>query len=571
MDNFLASNAWEETRDPLFSSARKMAFVLENLKDHAIFLVDAEGSIVSWNPGSERVFGFSDSETLGKPFATIFTPEDVQAGIPEKELAIARTEGKAEDERWHQRKDGTRFWASGAVVHVPGEKGESQYIKVVRDATDRKRSEDADRMESIGRLAGGVAHDYNNMLTSIIGFCELLAASLPKDNYQQEWVAESLSAANRAAVLTRDLLAFSRRQMIAPTPTNLNDILKTLQGRLRKTLGERVQLLIEPDPDLEMALLDQGQIEQVLLNLALNAREAMPEGGTVTLRTLSAKATALAAHGASHAGAATAASTAEALNAASAASGRRILAGPSGEASEAESRDYLTLTFADDGKGMDEETSAHAFDPFFSTKAKAAGSVGMGLSTAYGIIQQSGGTISLSSVPDSGTVFEIHLPIQIQTDRHDPHNQEASRSHPVPAEARTPPSRPSREGKPKETILLVEDENAVRKLASQVLRSRGFEVLEAGDGEEGWAIFHSRPDAIDTVVTDLVMPKMGGLALARKILSRQPDVPILFMSGYSEDPLSDLNMPHRNCAFLQKPFSIASLLEKVDGARNRFP
>jgi PAS domain S-box-containing protein len=300
-----------EPPNALLASPLNAGFVLENLKDHAIFLVDPDGMICSWNHGSERVFGFKDAEVIGKPFSTIFTPQDVQAGIPQRELTTAKSEGKAEDERWHQRKDGSRFWASGAVVPVTGENGEQQYVKVVRDATDRKRAEDADRMESIGRLAGGVAHDYNNMLTSILGYGELLASSIPDEGFQRVWLEEILTAAERAATLTRDLLAFSRRQMIAPKPMNLNDTVRKLYGRLQMILGDQVQVLTRLDPDLENALLDQEQIEQVLLNLALNAREAMPGGGVVDIITRSARATTKAGINASIAGAASAASSAE--------------------------------------------------------------------------------------------------------------------------------------------------------------------------------------------------------------------------------------------------------------------
>ncbi|MBW8854634.1 MAG: PAS domain S-box protein, partial [Bradyrhizobium sp.] len=393
------------TSEALSESAREMDFILGNLKDHAIFIIDAKGMIRSWNAGSERVFGFKDSEAIGQSFATIFTPEDVLAGIPQKELSTAQSEGKAEDERWHERKDKSRFWASGAVVPLLGANGESRYIKVVRDATDRKRAEDADRMESIGRLAGGVAHYYNNMLTTIIGYGELLAASISEDNPQQVWLTEILESARRAAGLTRDLLAFSRKQMISPEPTSINDILHRVQGRLRLTLGEQISLRIETDSDLETALLDRSLIEQLLMNLALNAREAMPKGGCVTISTRSAKATVEAARHADTAGAATANSSAIALSAASVANVGEIAPGPTGEKAEAGRKDYITLAFRDDGKGMDAETTAHAFDPFFSTKPKSTGSVGLGLSTGYGIVQQSGGTISVTSVPGAGTEF----------------------------------------------------------------------------------------------------------------------------------------------------------------------
>jgi PAS domain S-box-containing protein len=552
------SGARRDTSDALSESERKMDFVLENLKDHAIFLVNAEGLISSWNTGTERVFGYTESEAVGQPFGTIFTPEDIKAGVPEKELVTARTVGKAEDERWHQRKDGSRFWASGAVLPVQSDRERSHFVKVLRDATDRKRAEDADRMESIGRLAGGVAHDYNNMLTSIIGYCELLASSTPEDSHHQDWLGEMLTSANRAAALTRDLLAFSRKQMITPVPVNLNEVIVRMEGLFRTTLGGHIQLFTHLDPGLENTMLDKGQIEQVLLNLALNAREAMPEGGSVTISTASAKATDKVAMTATVAGAATAASAATALNAASAASAEPADSAPglAGKTEAIQDRSYVTLIFKDNGKGMDEETSAHAFDPFFSTKPKSTGSVGLGLSTGYGIIQQSGGTISLSSVPGSGTEFVIHLPVF----------EEAASENKQGAPMAAAPAKPTAGAGRKETILLVEDEATVRKLASEVLRKSGFQILEAGNGEEGLAIFNAQPDQIDLVVTDVVMPKMSGLTMARQILSRLPEAPIVFMSGYSEDAISDLNMPDRNCVFLHKPFSVANLLEKIDEA-----
>jgi PAS domain S-box-containing protein len=550
------SSVQRENPDALSESTRKMDFVLENLKDHAIFMIDSQGVILNWNPGSERVFGYGDSEAVGQPFSTIFTPEDILAGIPDRELSIARAEGKAEDERWHQRKDGSRFWASGAVVPVQADGGRTHFIKIVRDATDRKRAEDADRMESIGRLAGGVAHDYNNMLTSIIGYCELLSASTPEDSHHQNWLGEMLASANRAATLTRDLLAFSRKQMITPVRLNLNGILAKMQGRLRMALGDRIRLIMDADPDLEDTLLDQGQIEQVLINLALNSREAMPKGGVVTIRTLSAKATAVAAGNATGAAAASATSAANALNAASATRGSEILPGPSGEHAEPEMKSYTTLIFKDDGKGMDAETSAHAFDPFFSTKPRSTGSVGLGLSTGYGIVQQSGGTIALTSVPGAGTEIEIHLPVFMAESP----APQAGLAIPM---GKKPETGSKAAGPRKETVLLVEDEAAVRKLASEVLRKSGYQVLEAKDGEEGLAAFVAKADEIDIVVTDVVMPKLGGLAMAERILSRRPDAPIVFMSGYSDDPIPALNMPHSKCVFLQKPFSIAGLLEKI--------
>ena len=556
------AGAQRDSADALSESERRMDFVLENLKDHAIFLINHDGLITTWNKGTERVFGYNAEDILGQPFASIFTPEDALAGIPDRELIVARSMGKAEDERWHQRKDGSRFWASGAVLPVNSGRDKSDFIKILRDATDRKRSEDADRMESIGRLAGGAAHDYNNMLTSIIGYCELLIASAPGDERDQRWLGEILASAHRAANLTRDLLSFSRKQMIAPEKAILNDIIRKMSGLLRSTLGGQVQLNLVLDPDLEHALLDKGQIEQVLLKLALNAREAMPEGGDVTLTTVSALATGRAAAAASSAGAATAASDAVALDAANMAiqehanGGKVAFPGSDAVVFEPGSTPFVTLVFKDNGKGMDAETAAHAFDPFFSTKSRASGSVGLGLSSTYGIIQQSGGTISLASVPGTGTEFEIRFPVYNGSETG---ALESDPAHPSLTVT------PKPEDPRKECIMIVEDEAAVRNLVSEILKKRGFRLLEAKDGEDGLTVFTGNGAEIDLVLSDVLMPRLGGVAMARRIHEIRPDVPIVFMSGYSENAASALDEDHRS-PFLQKPFSISNLMSALDRA-----
>ncbi|MDQ3002597.1 MAG: PAS domain S-box protein [Fibrobacterota bacterium] len=537
---------------------RKFEFILENLQDHSIFLVDITGNISSWNEGSERVFGFKESEILGKPFSIIFTPQDIQAGIPSAELSLALKEGKAEDERWHQRKDGTRFWASGAVLPLKRKTGKSHFIKVVRDATDRKRADDADRMESIGRLAGGVAHDYNNILTSILGYCQLLTATVPGEGQQHAWLGEIKTAADRAAALTRDLLSFSRKQMIAPEPVSLNEVIGKMNSLFTTTLGSHVHLITDLDPELEDVLLDRGQIQQVLLNLALNAREAMPTGGEVYIRTLSAKAAAKLAMNDSVAGGASSLSQAKAVNSSSADSAGQQPRGPSGETAHIEIKEFITLTFADTGKGMDVETTTHAFDPFYSTKPKAAGSVGLGLSTGYGIIQQSGGTISVTSFEEEGTRFEIRLPVHTEV------SAGSKRDQPVaPNAAKVSPIAVKRT----ETILLVEDETSVRNLVSQLLQRSGYRILEAKDGEEGLAVYSAEPDRIDLVITDVIMPKLGGVGMAREIIARKPEAIFVFMSGYSEESLSDSGIPESRFAFLHKPFTAANLMEKIDEVR----
>jgi PAS domain S-box-containing protein len=513
-----------DARDALLESETKYEFILENLKDHAIFLINAEGLIISWNKGTERVFGYKEEEVIGQPFSTIFTEEDVKAGIPGQELIIALTKGKAEDERWHLRKDGSRFWASGAVVPIKAEKQTGRFIKVLRDATERKRIEDADRMESMGRMAGGVAHDFNNLLTSILGYCELLSDTGSPEAAKREWLDEVLKAANRASALTRDLLAFTSKQVMVPGAVDINEIIRKMDGLFRMTLGEGVGFSTSLDPKLRKTHLDRNQFQQVLLNLTLNAKEAMPEGGKVVITTANADA------------------------------------GPGDLGTRGETSPYVSLIFKDTGKGMDAETAAHVFEPFFSTKPKTVGSVGLGLSTTYGIIQQSGGTIAVTSVPDSGTEFEIHLPVL---------SEETLGNLGDTASGRESPPMASGEAAG-ETILLVEDETGVRKLAAAVLRRSGYSIMEAADGAEGLAVFERHGDAIGLVVTDVLMPNLGGMGLARRIRALSPKTPILFMSGYSENALADQGLEDGMGMFLQKPFTISEFLKKVrESVENR--
>jgi PAS domain S-box-containing protein len=510
-----------EARDALLESETKYEFILENLKDHAIFLINAEGLIISWNKGTERVFGHTEAEAMGQPFSKIFTEEDVKAGIPGQELIIALTKGKAEDERWHLRKDGSRFWASGAVVPIKGDKQTGRFIKVLRDATERKRAEDADRMDSMGRLAGGVAHDFNNLLTSILGYCELLSDDGTAAAAKREWLDEVLKAANRAAALTRDLLTFTSKQVMTPRAVDINEIIRKMDGLLRMTLGEDIEFSTSLDPKLEKAHLDKNQFQQVLLNLTLNAKEAMPRGGKVNLATAN------------------------------------VNAGPGEVGTRGETSPYVSVVLKDTGKGMDVETAAHVFEPFFSTKPKAVGSVGLGLSTTYGIIQQSGGTIAVTSVPDSGTEFEIHLPVLREETM-------GNLAGTAPGRVESPPIAKAEAAK--ETILLVEDETAVRKLAAEVLRRSGYSILEAADGAEGLLVFEQHGHAIGLVITDVLMPNLGGMGLARRIRSLSPNTPILFMSGYSEDDLANQGLEDGMGMFLQKPFTISGFLKKVQEA-----
>lgn len=499
--------------DALLVTEKKMEFFLENMKDHALFMIGKDGLIASWNKGAERLLGYEEGEAIGMAFSNVFTPDDIKAGIPERELQFSQAKGKAEDERWHQRKDGGLFWASGAVMPLVDDHGEIYaFLKIMRDATERKRSEEEQKMRSIGRLAGGISHDFNNLLTTINGFCHLLKEDDSLSDQAREWVEEIHAAGERAATVTSQILAFSSRQILAPKPSQLNDIIIGLERHLNRTIGQNIKLKTVLDPQLQKVMVDPNQFELVLFNLASNAREAMPKGGEIMVET------------------------------------SKVEIGDSlpSEQFRLGAGEYAQLIFRDTGKGMSPEVKERIFEPFFSTKKQGTKSAGLGLSTVFGIVRQSGGAISVSSESEKGTEFKIYLPFA-------PENHALRKAVAIPSAEKSPDE---------PWILLVEDEPAVRKLTSHVLAAGGYRVLEAKDGLEALSQFQSHPHLFKLVLTDVVMPNMGGVELAQRLKVSHPDVPVAFMSGYTEQSI----MPEgilENSIFIQKPYDIPALLEVV--------
>jgi PAS domain S-box-containing protein len=503
--------------DTLFESEKKLEFVLENMKGHALFMMDTEGRIATWNKGATRLLGYETQEILGRHFSVLFTEEDVDARAPLAELAKAKEEGKAEDERWHKRKDGSLFWASGAVTPLSDHEGTFRgYIKVLRDASERKRDEDAQKMQSIGRLAGGVAHDFNNLLTTISGYSELLLASRSLDDSTRSGLEEIREAGNRAAALTRQLLAFGGRQILEPLVLDLNELIGNLEKLIRGTLGEGIQLNIETDPNLENILMDPSQMEQILLNLALNARDAMKDGGQVLIRTSN-----------------------QDLSDREQAAFHSLKPGR-----------YVRLTFSDTGKGMDAQTRAKAFEPFFTTKRMGAKPSGLGLASVYGILRQSGGTIMLDSRYGEGAEFSVYLPAAVAVPSWTAHGMDADKR---PHAARG-------------TILIVEDEDSVRKLAARVTEANGYTVLEARDGEEALAVLKNAAGSVQLILSDLIMPRLGGFEMAKRARILYPQVRLAFMSGYTENPAMHKETEAAQAVFIQKPFTPMGLLEKLEEA-----
>jgi signal transduction histidine kinase/CheY-like chemotaxis protein len=397
--------------------------------------------------------------------------------------------------------------------------GQALLQGTVRDMTEQKQAEvrraeleeqlqSSQKMEAIGSLAGGVAHDFNNLLTVILSYLGFAMSELQDDDPIKEDLLEVQKAGERAATLTRQLLAFSRRQVLQPVPLDLNQIATGLEKMLRRILGEDIDFVQELAPDLGVVVADPGQVEQVLMNLVVNARDAMPEGGRLTIATCNVELDA------SHAS---------------------LKPGP-----------YVQISVSDTGWGMDEQTRRRLFEPFFTTKEKGKGT-GLGLPTVYGIVKQSGGEIRVSSEPGRGTSFEILLPREL-----------SARAVPTVIPSKVP-------GRIRgtETILIVEDEEALRKVAARTLDKAGYKVLTAGDGTEALLKSEQYADHIDLVVTDVVMPGIGGRTLSQEFSKRRPTTKILYMSGYTDDTIVYHGVLEAGTHFLGKPFTEADLSRKI--------
>ena len=362
------------------------------------------------------------------------------------------------------------------------------------------------KLEAIGRLAGGVAHDFNNVLTAILGSAELLLLDTPRGATSREEVEIIRDAAIRAQELIRQLLAFSARQVLQPAVIDLNNLIKNLGRMLRRLIGEDLVFVTELARDLGAVRVDPGQVEQILVNLAVNARDAMPDGGRLVIRTTNVTVT----------------SSGDLAN------GR-----------------YVLIEVSDSGAGMDEGTMARIFEPFFTTKERGKGT-GLGLATVYGIVRQSDGQISVSSAPGSGTTFRIHLP------RVDALVETSRVASPVTAPAAGT-----------ETILVAEDEQIVRALIRKVLEQAGYTVLLSDGGTEALQLAERHSGPIHLLVTDVVMPGMNGRELARRLLERRPDTKVLFLSGYAEEAVERHGVLEPGTAFMQKPFSPTALASRV--------
>jgi PAS domain S-box-containing protein len=507
----LAVTARENVRLATADRARLAAAVDQAAE--AMITTDLAGAVTYVNPAFTRITGYTAAESLGK------SPEFLRRGVDPQELA-RMGEAFANGESWAgrlmaQRRDGTTIEVALTIAPLRDAAGAlSGAITVARDISHERALEaqlaQAQRMEAVGRLAGGVAHDFNNILTAISGFGELAASEVPEDHPVAEDLREILKASDRAASLTSALLAFSRRTFMQPRMVDLNDVVAGLTPMLDVLLGESVELEVQPDPELGLTLIDRAQLEQVILNLAVNARDAMPGGGKLTVITANAEID--AAYARTHVGA---------------------IPGP-----------HVTLSVSDTGTGMTPEVMDHAFEPFFTTKSRGKGT-GLGLSTVIGIVTQSLGTVEMASVVGRGTTFTIVLPRLSGTSES--------------LETATDKDR-ARGGS--ETILVAEDEDAVRLFVDRVLKRAGYRVLTASNGQEALAVAGTI-DHLDLLFTDMVMPAMGGPELAKALTALHPHAPTLYGSGYSDEALVDGFGQDAQVPFLAKPFTADRLLSRV--------
>jgi two-component system cell cycle sensor histidine kinase/response regulator CckA len=472
-----------------------------------IVLVDDAGVVLEINPAACAALDRAPAELLGRSWAELWGAGSDLGSLWERFGGRPRVNGEAVV---HGR-DGTLRTIEYAAVHSHG-----RHLAFFRDVSDRRQLERSQRMEAVGRLAGGVAHDFNNLLTVINGYADLVARNQALGERDAHRLHEIRQAGQWAARLTRQLLSFSRQSIVTPEPTDLNAIVREMEEMLRRLIGEDVRLSVTLEPLLSPVLADRSQLEQVLMNLAINARDAMPQGGALTVETREL----------------------------------RLDAPYTDRHGEIPPGTYVLLAVSDTGVGMDDATRGRIFEPFFTTKEGRG--TGLGLSTVAAIVRQSGGHVLVYSELGHGTTFKVYLP----------------RADGAAAAAATAVAAGERGS---ETILLVEDERAVREYVRELLEESGYRVLEAGNGADALALCNAYVGAIDLVLTDVVLPDLGGSRLTEALTAARPDLRVLYMSGYADDAVVRHGILQGSVAFIEKPFSSAALATKLRDVLGRRP
>jgi PAS domain S-box-containing protein len=493
-----------EAERRLHESEQRFRRLVQSVRDYAIYMLDPDGVVSNWNAGAEAIKGYREDEIVGRHFSQFYTEEERAAGEPARALRTAVSEGKYENEAWRVRKDGTRFWASVLIDPIYDEAGRlSGFAKVTRDITDKKRAQDeleearaalfqSQKLQALGELTGGIAHDFNNLITVVRGSAEMLKRADLSADKRDRYLEAIIETAERAAALTSHLLAFGRRQALKPQVIDLNVRLDALADVLGRMLGSHIEVRLDLAPDLWRVEVDPAHFESALLNAAINARDAMPNGGTLTLTTAN------------------------------------------------RAPDRVCIAIADTGEGMAPEIASRAFEPFFTTKSVGKGT-GLGLSQIHGFAAQTGGRAELDSAPGKGTVLRLLLP--------------ATEKAPPAAAAAGGTAAGSGGG----TILLVEDNDLVRSFADGLLADLGYDVVSVASADE--ALARLTKGGIDLVLSDIVMPGTSGIELARRIHRDHADLPVLLATGYSDELLKGAAAEFR---VISKPYGPAELAETID-------
>jgi PAS domain S-box-containing protein len=502
----------------LEETEHRFRMLVEGVTDYAIFMLDPSGNIVNWNLGAERIKGYKSEEIIGQHYSVLYTEDDRQRGLPNKALATAARIGKYESEGWRLRKDGSKFWANAVVNPIQDANGRLLgFAKVTRDLTERRAAEarmrQAQKMEAIGQLTGGIAHDFNNLLTVVSGNIDALQRRLPNnaDDSLRRLTEAALRGTMRAALLTHRLLAFSRRQPLEPKSVSVNVLITAIGEMIHRTLGESIRVETVLAAGVWPTFVDPNQLESALLNLAVNARDAMPDGGKLTIETANVDLD------------------------------ERYAAN-----AEVSPGQYLGIFVSDTGTGMTPEVVEKAFDPFFTTKEVGKGT-GLGLSQVHGFIKQSSGYIKIYSEIGVGTTIKLYLPRDVSRISDDERQTEAA-------------SVPQARG---ETILVVEDEADVRSFTVEILRELGYRVIEAADAGAGLRLLDAHRE-VNLLLTDVGLPGgMNGRQLAEQAYRRRRDLKVLYMSGYARNAIVHEGRLDPGVEFIMKPFTYDGLAAKI--------
>jgi PAS domain S-box-containing protein len=511
----------KRAQEELFASEQRFRLLVQGVRDYAIFMLDPDGRITNWNAGAQAIKGYTAQEIVGQHFSLFYTPEDRERGEPARAVATAMREGRFLGEGWRMRKDGTRFWASVVLDPIRDDKGVLiGFAKITRDVTERReaqlaldRSRDAlnqaQKMEAIGRITGGVAHDFNNLLTIIRSSAELLRRPGLPDEKRARYINAIADTAGKAAQLTRQLLAFSRKQPLRPEAFQVAERLLGMEQIIRTSIGSPIKLEFDLPQGLRAAEADPNQFETAVLNIVINARDAMARGGRLTI------------------------------------AARQVNHIPRVRGHAAASGDFVAVAISDTGTGIEPATLRRIFEPFFTTKAVNKGT-GLGLSQAYGFAKQSGGEVGVETRVGEGTTFTLYLP--------------CAKVDVVPENKAPDPVAIAPSGKPM-SVLLVEDNETVGRFAVGLLNELGLTAHWATDGPSAMALLEARNGGFDLMFSDVVMPGMSGIELASAARRRWPALRVVLTSGYSH-VLAEQGT--HGFEFLEKPYSAEGLVKMLE-------